>query len=235
MGRVFEKRKYTMFARFDRMAKAFTKIGKEITIAAKIGGPDPANNPRLRQLIQNAKGVNMPKDRVENAIKRITAKDAKDLHELVYEGYGPHGVAIMVECASDNPTRTVSNLRVHFNRNGGNLGNNGSVEFLFDRKGVFKIAKANINLEEMELDLIDFGADDFQTTDEEVIIYTSFNNFGNMAKGLESKNITVTSAEVQRIPNNLKEVNEAQEEEVLKLIEIIEADDDVQSVYHNLA
>jgi YebC/PmpR family DNA-binding regulatory protein len=235
MGRIFETRKHKIFARMDRMAKAFTRIGKDINIAIKYGGGDPANNPRLRAAIQNAKGLNMPKERVEAAIKRAVTKEDKDLQELTYEGYAPHGVAIMIDAATDNPTRTVANMRMHFDRGGGALGKNGSVEFMFERKGVFKIAKANINLAEMELDLIDFGAEDIEETDDQVIVYTTFPNFGNMQKGLESKNITVTGSELQRIPTTTKELDEAAAEEVLKLIGVLEDDDDVQNVFHNLA
>lgn len=223
-----------MFARYDRMAKAFTRIGKEIAIAVKQGGPNPDNNPRLRAAIQNAKGVNMPKDRIENAIKKASAKDASSFEEVVYEGYGPHGVAIVVETATDNPTRTVANIRMHFNRGGGTLGKTGSLDFLFDRKGVFKIKKGNLNVEELELELIDYGLEDLAIDGDEVYIYTSFNDFGKMDKALEEKNIEVISAEKQRIPNTWVELNESQQEEVIKLIEALEQDDDVQQVFHNL-
>lgn len=223
-----------MFARYDRMAKAFTRIGKEIAIAVKQGGPNPDNNPRLRAAIQNAKGVNMPKDRVENAIKKASSKDASSFEEVVYEGYGPHGVAIIVETATDNPTRTVANIRMHFNRGGGALGKTGSLDFLFDRKGVFKINIGNHNTEELELELIDFGLEDLAVDGHEAYVYTSFNDFGNMAKALEEKKIDVLSAEKQRIPNTWVELSEAQQEEVIKLVEAIEQDDDVQQVFHNL-
>lgn len=223
-----------MFARYDRMAKAFTRIGKEIAIAVKQGGPNPDNNPRLRAAIQNAKGVNMPKDRVENAIKKASSKDASTFEEVVYEGYGPYGVAIVVETATDNPTRTVANIRMHFNRGGGTLGKTGSLDFIFDRKGVFKIKTGNLNTEELELELIDFGLEDLAVDGQEAYIYTSFNDFGNMAKALEEKKIDVISAEKQRIPNTWVELNESQQEEVIKLVEAIEQDDDVQQVFHNL-
>lgn len=235
MGRIFEKRKHKIFARMDKMAKAFSKIGKEIAMAVKDGGTDPNNNPRLRTAIQNGKGVNMPKDRIDAAINRAASKDAKGFTESVYEGYGPHGVAMMVETATDNPTRTVANLRMYFDRNGGALGKSGSVEFIFERKGVFNVPKANINLEELELDLIDFGAEEIQDNGDDVTIYTSFQDFGAMQKGLESKGIVATSSELQRIPTTTKELNEAQEEDVLKLIGVLEDDDDVQNVFHNLA
>lgn len=235
MGRIFEKRKHKMFARFDRMAKAFTRIGKDIAIAVKNGGPLPENNPKLRMAIQNAKGVNMPKERVENAIKRASSKEEKDFQEVTYEGYAPHGVPIIVECATDNPTRTVANIRLHFSKGGGSMGNSGSVAFLFERRGVFKFDPAKINLDEMELDLIDGGAEDIERGDEEIIVYTKFTEFGHMQKFLEEKKLDVKSSELQYIPNTTKELSEAEQDEVLKLVETLEADDDVQSVYHNLA
>jgi len=235
MGRIFEKRKHKMFARFDRMAKAFTRIGKDIAIAVKQGGPLPENNPKLRMAIQNAKGVNMPKDRVESAIKRSSSKEEKDFQEVTYEGYAPHGVPIMVECATDNPTRTVANIRLHFSKNGGAMGNSGSVAFMFERKGVFKFDPAKINLEELELDLIEAGADDIEQGDDEVTVYTKFTEFGHLQKFLESKHIEAKSSELQYIPATTKELSEEQQDEVLKLIEVLEGDDDVQSVYHNLA
>jgi YebC/PmpR family DNA-binding regulatory protein len=234
MGRVFEKRKHKMFARFDKMAKTFTRIGKEIAIAVKQGGPHPDGNPRLRMAIQNAKGANMPKDRVDAAIKRAVAKDEKDYEEMLYEGYAPYGVAVVVETATDNPTRTVANVRMHFNRGNGTLGKTGSLDFLFDRKGVFKIEKRNLNLDDLELELIDAGLEDIASDENEIYIYCSFNDFGSMSKALDEKGINVISAEKQRIPNTLVELNESQQEEVIKLVESLEADDDVQNVYHNL-
>lgn len=224
-----------MFARFDRMAKAFTRIGKEIAIAVKQGGPLPENNPKLRMAIQNAKGVNMPKDRVEAAIKRASSKEDKDYQEVTYEGYGPHGVPILVECATDNPTRTVANVRLHFSKNGGNMGNSGSVSFMFERKGVFKFDADKLNLDELELDLIDAGADDIERGEEEIIVYTKFTEFGQMQKFLESKNLEPKSSELQYIPTTTKELTEEQQDEVLKCVEALEGDDDVQNVYHNLA
>ncbi len=235
MGRIFEKRKHKIFARMDKMAKAFTKIGREIALAVKQGGADPNNNPRLRAAIQNSKAVNMPKDRVDAAIKRAVSKDEKDLSEATYEGYGPHGVAIMVECATDNPTRTVANLRMYFDRSGGALGKSGSVEFMFDRKGVFKLDKNTIKLEDIELDLIDMGAEEIQEAEDGIIVYTSFQDFGTMQKGLEEKNIPVISSEAQRIPTTTKELSDEQVDEVLKLIDKLEEDDDIQNVFHNLA
>ena len=224
-----------MFARFDKMAKAFTRIGKDIAIAVKNGGPLPENNPKLRMAIQNAKGVNMPKDRVESAIKRASSKEEKDFQEVTYEGYAPHGVPIIVECATDNPTRTVANIRLHFSKGGGAMGNSGSVQFLFERRGVFKFDPAKINLDEVELDLIDGGAEDIEKNEDEIVVYTKFTEFGHMQKFLESKNFDVKSSELQWIPTTTKELSEAETDEVLKLVETLEADDDVQSVYHNLA
>jgi YebC/PmpR family DNA-binding regulatory protein len=235
MGRIFEKRKHKMFARFDKMAKAFTRIGKDIAIAVKQGGPLPENNPKLRMAIQNAKGVNMPKDRVEAAIKRASSKEDKDYQEVTYEGYGPHGVPILVECATDNPTRTVANVRLHFSKNGGSMGNSGSVSFMFERKGVFKFDPDKLDLDELELDLIDAGADDIDRGEEETIVYTKFTEFGHMQKFLESKNLEPKSSELHYIPATTKELSEEQQDEVLKCVEALEGDDDVQNVYHNLA
>jgi YebC/PmpR family DNA-binding regulatory protein len=235
MGRIFEKRKHKMFARFDRMAKAFTRIGKDIAIAVKQGGPLPENNPKLRMAIQNAKGVNMPKDRVEAAIKRASSKEEKDFQEITYEGYGPHGVPILVECATDNPTRTVANVRLHFSKNGGSMGNSGSVSFMFERKGVFKFDMDKLNLDELELELIDAGADDIERGEEEIIVYTKFTEFGHLQKFLEQKNLEPKSAELQYIPATTKELSEEEQDEVLKCVEALEGDDDVQQVYHNLA
>jgi YebC/PmpR family DNA-binding regulatory protein len=235
MGRVFEKRKHTMFARFDRMAKAFTRIGKDIAMAVKANGPNPDNNPKLRMAIRNAKGANMPKDRVDAAIKRASSKEEKDFQEIVYEGYAPHGVPVLVECATDNPTRTVANIRLQFSKNHGTMGNSGSVSFMFERKGLFKFEPSKLNLDELELDLIDAGAEDIQRDAEETIIYTKFTEFGHMSKFLESKKLEAKSSELNYIPNSTKELTEAEQDEVLKCIEALEADDDVQNVYHNLA
>jgi YebC/PmpR family DNA-binding regulatory protein len=235
MGRIFEKRKHKMFARFDRMAKAFTRIGKEISIAVKQGGPAPENNPKLRLAIQNAKGVNMPKDRVDAAIKRASSKEEKDFQEVTYEGYGPHGVPMMVECATDNPTRTVANIRLHFAKNGGAMGNSGSVAFLFERRGVFKFDPAKIKVDDLELDLIDAGAEDIERGDDEIVISTKFTEFGHMQKFLEAQHLEAKSSEIHYVPTTTKELTEDQQDEVFKLIETLEADDDVQQVYHNLA
>ena len=224
-----------MFARFDRMAKAFTRIGKEISIAVRQNGPHPENNPKLRLAIQNAKGVNMPKDRVEAAIRRASSKEEKDYQEVTYEGYGPHGVPMIVECATDNPTRTVANIRLHFSKNGGAMGNSGSVAFLFDRRGVFKFEPGVLNLDEIELDLIDAGAEDIDRNEEEIVLYTKFTEFGTMQKFLESRNLEAKSSEIHYVPTTTKELTEEQQDEVFKLIETLEGDDDVQDVYHNLA
>lgn len=235
MGRIFEVRKSAMFARWDKMAKNFTRIGKEIAIAVKAGGPDPDNNPALRRCYINAKAVNMPKDRVEAAIKRASGKDKTDYEELVYEGYAPHGVAVMVETATDNSTRTVANVRMHFTKGHGALGTSGSVAFTFNRMGEFKIKNAGQNIEDLELELIDYGLEEIgEDAEGNIIIRTAYNEFGNMAKALEEKKIEVVSAELTRIPVNTVELSEDQANEVLKLVDHLEQDDDVQKVYHNL-
>jgi YebC/PmpR family DNA-binding regulatory protein len=223
-----------MFARFDRMAKAFTRIGKEISIAVKQGGPNPDYNPKLRLAIQNAKGANMPKDRIEAAIKRASSKEEKDYQEVVYEGYAPHGVPVIVECATDNPTRTVANVRLHFSKNGGSMGNSGSVSFLFERKGVFKFDPDKLDLESLELDLIDAGAEDIEVDEEAITVYTKFTDFGNFQKFIEARGLDARSSELQYIPNTTTELPEDQQDDVLKLIEALESDDDVQAVYHSL-
>ncbi|WP_092099677.1 YebC/PmpR family DNA-binding transcriptional regulator [Pontibacter chinhatensis] len=235
MGRAFEFRKARKFKRWDKMSKAFTRIGKEIVMAVKESGPNPDTNSRLRAAIQNAKGVNMPKDRVEAAIKRASSKEEKDYEEVIYEGYAPHGIAVVIECATDNLNRTVANVRMHFSKGGGSLGKTGSLDFMFDRKGIFKVSAEGADLEELELELIDFGAEDIYEHEGEIIIETPFTEFGNMQKGLEEKGLNVISAEVQRIPTTRTELTEEQEEEVLSLIERFEEDDDVQAVYHNMA
>jgi YebC/PmpR family DNA-binding regulatory protein len=237
MGRIFEKRKHKMFARFDKMAKAFTRVGKEIAIAVKSGGADPSNNARLRVALQNGKAHNMPKDRLDAAIKRALGKDALDLHEIVYEGYGPHGVAIVVETATDNPTRTVANVRSYFNKYNGSMSTAGALEFMFQRKGVFKIGIAGKAMDELEMALIDAGADDIEVDEEEnvVIAYTEFESFLKMQKALEEKALDVRSAEVQRIPNNSVSLTDEQMDDVAKLIDRMEEDEDVQNVFHNIA
>jgi YebC/PmpR family DNA-binding regulatory protein len=235
MGRIFEVRKSTMFARWDKMAKQFTRIGKEIDMAVKAAGPDPDNNSALRRCIINAKAVNMPKDRVEAAIKRAMGKDKTDYHEMLYEGYAPHGVAVLVETATDNATRTVANVRMHFNKGGGSLGTTGSVAFTFNRMGEFKIKNTGLNIEELELDLIDYGLEEIgEDADGNIVIRTAYNEFGHMSKALEEKGINVVTAELTRIPTNTVELNEEQATEVLKLVDNLEQDEDVQKVYHNL-
>jgi YebC/PmpR family DNA-binding regulatory protein len=239
MGRIFEVRKSTMFARWDRMAKQFTRIGKEIAIAVKAGGPDPSTNPGLRRAMQNAKSVNMPKDRVEAAIKRAQGKEMENFEEILYEGYGPHGVAILVETATDNHVRTVANVKAIFNKGGGALGNSGSVSFQFKKMGVFKLKPENVNVEEIELELIDSGLEEMgeSTTDEgeEVIVLRcAFNDFGNMQKALEEKGITPLIAEVEWIPSTTVELPEEQAQDLLKLVDKLEQDEDVQKVFHNL-
>ncbi|WP_347158222.1 YebC/PmpR family DNA-binding transcriptional regulator [Pontibacter chitinilyticus] len=234
MGRAFEFRKARKFKRWDKMSKAFTRLGKEIVMAVKESGPSPETNSRLRTAIQNAKGVNMPKDRIEAAIKRASSKEEKDYEEIVYEGYGPHGIAVVIECATDNLNRTVANVRMHFSKGGGSLGKTGSLDFMFDRRGIFKISAEGQDVEELELDLIDAGAQDIYEHEGEIIIETAFTDFGAMQKALEEKGLEVISADLQRIPTTTTELSEEQEEEVMGLIERFEEDDDVQAVYHNM-
>lgn len=236
MGRIFEVRKSKMFARYDRMAKQFSRVGKEIAIAVKKGGPDPDVNPSLRRVMQNAKSLNMPKDRIEGAIKNALGKDTSNYDEVLYEGYAPHGIAILVETATDNTTRTVANVRSHFNKGGGNLGNSGSVAFLFKHVGVFKLKPEGFNTEDLELELIDFGLDELgEDSEGNIILRCEFNDFGNMQKALEEKGITPISAELEWIPLNTVEISEEQADDVFKLIERVEQDDDVQRVFHNMA
>ncbi|MBS1598752.1 MAG: YebC/PmpR family DNA-binding transcriptional regulator [Bacteroidetes bacterium] len=239
MGRIFEVRKHTMFARWDRMAKQFTRIGKEIAIAVKAGGPDPNTNPALRRCYQNAKSVNMPKDRVDAAVKRAMGKDMANYEEVLFEGYAPHGVAILVETATDNNTRTVANIRSHFNKGNGNLGTSGSVSFQFKKMGVFKLKPEGLSQEDLELELIDYGLEEMgegtgENNEPVLVLRVAFNDFGNMQKALESKNITPISAESEWIPVTTVELPENQAQEVLKLVDKIEQDDDVQKVFHNL-
>ncbi len=231
MGRAFEYRKATKMKRWAGMARTFTKIGKEIAIAVKESGPDPNNNPRLRAAIQNSKQANMPKANIENAIKRATSKDSENYSEVVYEGYGPHGVAFLVETTTDNPTRTVANVRLYFNRAGGSLGTNGSVEFMFVRKAVFRIKSEGMNLEDLELELIDFGLDELRQEEEEILILTAFTDFGMMQKALDEKGLDVLSMEFQRVPNITKKLNDDEVEDLIKLIDRMEDDEDVQNVF----
>lgn len=239
MGRIFEVRKSTMFARWDRMAKQFTRIGKEIVIAVKAGGTDPNTNPALRRCMQNAKSVNMPKDRVEAAIKRALGKEMANYDEILYEGYAPHGVAILVETATDNHVRTVANVKSHFNKGGGSLGNSGSVAFQFKKMGVFKLKPEGLNTEDLELELIDVGLDEMgESADDQnkpiLVLRCQFVDFGKLQKGLEDRGINPISAELEWIPQNTVPVTDEQAEEVSKLIERLEQDDDVNKVFHNM-
>jgi YebC/PmpR family DNA-binding regulatory protein len=228
-----------MFARWDRMAKQFSRIGKEIAIAVKAGGPDPATNPALRRCMLNAKSVNMPKDRVEAAIKRAQGKDMSNYEEILYEGYAPHGVALLVETATDNHVRTVANIKSHFTKGHGNLGNSGSVSFQFKKMGVFKLKPEGIDIDDIELELIDHGLEEMGEGtgehDEPVIVLrANFSDFGKMQKALEEKRITPISSEIEWIPTTTVELPEDQAQDVLKLVDKLEQDEDVQKVFHNL-
>ena len=235
MGRAFEFRKARKFKRWGNMARVFTKLGKEITIAAKQGGPEPENNPRLRVLMQNAKKENMPKENVERAIKRAVSKDFTDYKEMNYEGYGPFGIAIFVETATDNTTRTVANVRSYFNKNGGSLGTSGSLEFLFDHKCVFKIApKEGVSLEDLELELIDYGVDELEHDEDDIILYGEFKSYSEIQKYLEENDFEVKGAEFTRIPSDMKDVTPEQRETIDKMVERLEDDEDVQNVYTNV-
>ena len=241
MGRAFEYRKARKLKRWGNMSRTFTRIGKEITIAAKAGGPDPSTNPRLRALMQNAKAANMPKDTVERAIKKATDKDAGDYKEITYEGYGPHGIAIVVEAATDNNTRTVANVRSYFTKHGGSLGTQGSLTFMFDHKSVFKIRpKDGMSLEDLELELIDYGVDELEDIvdeedgSEQVVLYGAFEEYANIQKYLEDNGFEIISSEFERIPHDLKEVTEEQRATLEKLLEKFEDDEDVQNVFHNM-
>ncbi|HEX9733611.1 MAG TPA: YebC/PmpR family DNA-binding transcriptional regulator [Thermoanaerobaculia bacterium] len=240
MGRIFEVRKATMFARWDRMSKQFARISKEIFIAVRAGGPDPNGNPTLRRLIQNARSVNMPKDKVEAAIKRGVGDEAKDFEQVVYEGYAPHGVAVLVETATDNPTRTVASVRSAFNKHSGNLATTGSVGFLFNHMGAFRLDPEGIDQDELELEMIDHGLEEMGEgtgeNDETVLVLRcAFADFGRMQKALEDREIKPLSAESEWIPTTTVELPDGQAEEVLRLIDRLEQDDDVQKVFHNLA
>ncbi|WP_184332172.1 YebC/PmpR family DNA-binding transcriptional regulator [Povalibacter uvarum] len=239
MGRIFEVRKHAMFARWNRMAKQFARVGKEIAIAVKSGGPDPTSNPALRRAVQNARAVNMPKDNVMSAIKRASGKDAANYNEIIYEGYGPHGVAIIVEAATDNPTRTVANVRNVFDNNGGNLAASGSVSFQFKKMGVFRLSPEGIVQDDLELDLIDHGLEEMgESTGEkgepQLVIRCNFPDFGQMQKALEDRKITPLSASHEYICMTPTELPEAQATEVMTLIDKLEQDEDVQNVYHTL-
>jgi len=235
MGRAYEYRKATKMKRWGNMARVFTKLGKQITIAVLEGGPDPNTNPRLRMVIQTTKKENMPKENVERAIKKAISRDESAYKEVVYEGYGPFGIAIVVETATDNPTRTVANVRSYFNRNGGSLGITGSLQFLFDHKCVFRITpKDGVSLDDLELELIDFGVDELVEDEEGIILYGDFQSYSPIQKYLEENNFEIQSFEFERIPNDMKELNEEQKAQVMKLIDKIEDDEDVQNVFHNM-
>ena len=235
MGRAFEFRKARKLKRWGNMAKTFTRIGKEVVIAVKAGGPDPAGNPRLRVLIQNAKAANMPKDNIDRAIKRAVSKDQAEYREVVYEGYGPYGIAVIVETATDNPTRTVANVRSYFNRFNGSLGTSGSVDYMFEHKCQFRVKnKTNLNLEAFELEMIDYGVQEVFAEEDNILIYAEFESFGPIQKYLEENGFEIVSAEFERIPTDQKELSAEQEAEVEKLLARLEEDDDVTNVYHNM-
>ena len=234
MGRAFEFRKARKMKRWSAMSKAFTRIGKDIVIAVKDGGPDPNTNSKLRAVIQNAKSVNMPKDNIERAINRAIDKNQGTFKEIVFEGYAPHGVAVLVEAATDNNTRTVANIRSYFNKFSGSLGTSGSVIFMFDHICNFKINGSGLDLNEIELDLIDFGAEEVFLDGDDIMIYAPFQYFGDLQSELEKRNIEIISSGFDRIPNTFKEINENQREEVENLLEKIENDDDVQNVFHSM-
>ncbi len=224
-----------MFARYDRMAKQFSRVGKEIAIAVKKGGADPTTNPMLRRVMQNAKSFNMPKDRIESAIKNALGKDTSNYDEVLYEGYAPHGIAVLVVTATDNTTRTVANVRSHFNKGGGSPGNSGSVSFLFKHLGTFKLKPEGLDMEELELELIDYGLEEVgEDSEGNIIVRCAFTDFGNMMKALEEKGITPISSELEWIPMNTIQITDEQAEDVFKCIERLEGDDDVQHVFHNM-
>ena len=235
MGRAFEYRKATKMKRWGNMARVFTKLGKQITIAVRESGPDADTNPRLRVLIQTSKKENMPKENVERAIKKAISKDEADYKEMVYEGYGPNGIAIVIETATDNPTRTVANVRSYLTRHGGSLGTSGCLQFLFDHKCVFKIAaKPGVSIEDLELELIDFGVDELVEDEDGIVLYGEFQSYSSIQKYLEENGFEIFSAEFERIPNDMKELNEEQKAQVMKLLDKIEEDEDVQNVFHNM-
>lgn len=234
MGRAFEFRKARKMKRWSAMAKTFTRIGKDIVMAVKEGGPDPDNNSRLRAVIQNAKAANMPKDNVERAIKKASDKDTGDFKEALFEGYAPHGIAVLVETATDNNNRTVANIRSYFNKANGNLGTAGSVEFMFDHSCNFRINPTELDVEEIELEFIDFGVEEVFVDEDGILLYAPFESFGMIQKELEKRNFEILSSGFERIPQVLKSLDSEAQEEVLQLIEKIEEDDDVQNVYHTL-
>jgi YebC/PmpR family DNA-binding regulatory protein len=234
MGRAFEFRKERKFKRWAGMAKTFTRIGREINLAVKAGGPNPEYNSRLRLAIQNAKSANMPKTNVESAIKKASSKDAENFTEVIYEGYGPHGVAILVETATDNPTRTVANVRMYFDRCHGALGTSGSVSYMFNRKGVFKLKAEGIDADELELELIDAGLEEMKREEDEVVLFTDFSDFGTMQKALEDRNLETSSAQLEWLPTMTKKLNDNEVEQVIKLIDKLEEDDDVLNIFHTM-
>jgi len=234
MGRIFEKRKDRMFARWAKTAKAFTKLGKEIAISVKLSGPDPDNNPRLRMAIQTARSLNMPKDRIEAAVKRASSRDEAELNEITYEAYAPHGVAMFIETATDNPTRTIANVRNIVTKHGGKMATTGALEYVFDRKGVFKVATPSGDLDDFELEMIDHGLEEIFAADDGLLLYSSFKQFGDLQKALEARGVEVKSAAPQRMANNFVAVNEEQEAEIQKMVDRLEEDDDVQTVFTNM-
>jgi YebC/PmpR family DNA-binding regulatory protein len=235
MGRAFEYRRAAKEKRWDKMSKVFPKLAKTITMAAKEGGSDPDINPRLRTAIQNAKGQNMPKDNIEAAIKRAAGKDADTFTEVNYEGKGPHGVLVFVECATDNTTRTVANVKSYFNKAGGSLVPNGSLEFMFNRKAVFELEKSDLDIEELELELIDAGLEEIEQLEDQLFIYGDYTNFGTLSTAIEGMNLEVKKASLNRIPTSPVEFTEEQLEEIEKMLDKLEDDDDVQAVYTNIA
>ena len=234
MGRAYEFRKTRKMRRWSAMAKTFTRIGKDIVMAVKEGGPDPDNNSRLRAVMQNAKTANMPKENLERAIKKANDKTTENYKEVLFEGYAPHGIAILVETATNNNNRTVANVRSYFNKANGNLCTNGSVEFIFDHNCKFRVPADDIDLEEMELEFIDYGVEEVFIDKDEILLYAPFENFGAIQKELENRSIDIISSGFERIPQTTKQLSSEQQEEVLKLIEKIEDDEDVQNVYHAL-
>jgi YebC/PmpR family DNA-binding regulatory protein len=240
MGRIFETRKATMYARWNRMAKAFTRIAKEIAIAVKAGGPSPENNPALRRVVQNARGLNMPKDKIESAIKRASGQDQAGFEIVMYEGYGPHGVAMMVETATDNVVRTVANVRMHFKAHGGSMGNSGSVAFQFQRMGVFRLDPQGLDLEALELDLIDHGLEEMgegvgEKGEKQLLVRCAFQSFGDLQTAIEERKLPLISAESEYVAQNPVQLPEDKAGEVLALVDALEQDEDVQRVFHNLA
>jgi YebC/PmpR family DNA-binding regulatory protein len=239
MGRIFETRNATMFARWNKMAKLFTRIAKDIAIAVKTGGPSPDTNAALRRALQNARGANMPKDKIEAAIKRASGQDQQAYDVVLYEGYGPHGIAMVVETATDNVVRTVANVRMHFKNHGGNLGTTGSVAFQFQRMGVFRLAPEGLDVEALELDLIDHGLEELgegqgEKGEKQVVIRCAFSSFGHLQAALEERKLPVISAESEYVAQTPVELPEAQANEVLALVDELEQDEDVQKVFHNL-